>query len=247
MRRLAIPLTAALLFVGFARAGDAQKEALAILDKAIKAQGGAEMLTKYPAGTFKTKGKLEILDGLDITQEVVYQMPGKFREEMSFQANGMPFKSIVVFNGTKGALQVNGQEMKLDKLDDALREASYMFDAFRLVPLRDKAYELTAVGETQVNGKPAIGIRASHKGRPDLTIYFDKETYLPVKVQHRTLDIQSGMEIDQERIITEYQKVDGVPVPKRLVVNRDGKKFLEGEVLEYKQHEKVDEGLFKLP
>src|SRR5437016_3102742 len=107
MRRLSIHLgvfgllcaTAAL---GGPALGQGQDEARAILDKAIKAHGGEDVLRKHKAGTIKNKGRLEILNGVDIMQEISFCLPDKFREEMSFDANGMAIRIVTVFNGGKG-------------------------------------------------------------------------------------------------------------------------------------------------
>jgi hypothetical protein len=239
---------AVLLFVGAAGATQGQDEARAILDRAIKAEGGEEVLKKYQAAIIKTKGRLEILGGLEINQEISYQLPNKFREEVTFDINGMAFRSITVFDGTKGAIEVNGKKLPDDeKILQALKDAAQSLEVYTLVPLKGTAFELTAVGEAQVNGKPAVGLRASKKGQKDITLYFDKATYLVAKVEQRTLDPMSGQEVDQERIITEYQNIDGRPVAKRVVINRDGKKFLEAELLEMKRLEKLDAGMFTLP
>jgi len=236
------------LFAGLAAAGQAQDEARAILEKAIKARGGEADLTKYKAGTIKAKGRIEILDGVDFSQEITYLLPGKFRDEMSMEIKGNQIRTVTVFDGTKGVLEVNGKKVDLgDKLTDPLKDAAAMLEAHRLVPLRDKAYELAPAGEVEVNGKPALGIRVTKKGQRDFTLFFDKGSHLLVKVEGRTVDVASGQEVTQERIITEYHKVDGRPQVKRILMNRDGKKFMEAEVTEAKEFEKVDEGQFKLP
>ena len=49
-----------------------------------------------------------------------------------------------------------------------------------------------------------------------------------------------------KRIITGYAKnADGVPVPKGIVVKKDGKKFVDAEITEMKLLEKLDESEFK--
>ena len=51
----------------------------------------------------------------------------------------------------------------------------------------------------------------------------------------------------EERIVTEYGKTDGVPTPKKVLINHDGNKFMELEVLETKQLEKLDDSEFAKP
>jgi hypothetical protein len=247
MRRLLLSTVTAGLCVGVVLAGG-QDEPRAILDKAIKAHGGEAHLKKFTAGIIKAKGRLEVAGGLDITQEISFQLPDKMREEGSFEIMGTPVKTVTIFDGKKGNIEVNGKKVDLgDKLDRALRDGVQMLDAFKLYPLLDKAYELSVFGEAKVNDQPAIGIRAVKKGHPDMTLFFDKKTHLLVKAEHRTIDVQSGDEVTQERIISEYQKVDGVPQPKKVLVIRDGKKFLEAEVVEMKNFEKLDNERFTIP
>jgi hypothetical protein len=245
MRRLTIPITAVLLFAGVSWAG--QDEARAILEKAIKAHGGEEVLRKHPATIIKAKGKMELFDGVEIQQTIAFQQPNKFRNELSFTINGMEIRTVGVYDGKKAAIEVNGKKADFDKLDEAFRDAAVLINAFELYPLKDKSYELTAVGEVQVNGKPAIGIRAAKKGQRDVTLYFDKTTHLLARAEHRTVDVMSGQEVTEERIITDYKKVDGIPTPMKGIINRDGKKFMEAEVIEYKTFEKLDDSQFTLP
>ena len=110
-----------------------------------------------------------------------------------------------------------------------------------------KGVKLSALGEIKVNDQAAVGVRVSRKGRRDVSVYFDKKTGLTVKTERRTIDLQSDQEITEERIVTEYQKLDGVPHPKKMTINRDGKKFLDAEILELKEFDKLDEGMFKVP
>ncbi len=160
----------------------------------------------------------------------------------------MQIRSTTIYNKGKSSLEVNGNKVDAGKkLDEAFKGASHLLTASKLVPLRGKGYELSIVGEAKVNDKPAIGIRIAKEGQRNVTFYFDKKTSLIAKMEHRTIDPMSEQEITEERIITEYQKIDGVPQPKKVLINRDGKKFLEAEVVEMKSYEKLDDSEFKLP
>src|SRR5439155_7197093 len=65
---------------GLVRA-DEQADAKAILDKAIKAQGGEEKLSKNKVISAKSKGKFYGFsdDGIDFSQETSIQPPDKVR------------------------------------------------------------------------------------------------------------------------------------------------------------------------
>jgi hypothetical protein len=239
-------LVGALLLTAGARAED---EAKAVIAKAIKAHGGEEAQTKFQAGQTKAKGKIELLGGLEFTQETSFMLPDKFKETVDMEVMGQKLHVVSVVNGTKLFIDANGQEVPIeDKLKDVLKDAMYAMRVGRLVPLvKEKGFELASLGEVKVGDKPAVGVRVSSKGQKDISLFFDKETGLLAKVEHRTVDPMSGNEITEERIITEYTKTDGVPTPKKVTVNHDGNKFMELEILETKRLEKLEDSEFAKP
>lgn len=250
MRRTLVPLFSAalLLAVGAARAAD--DDAKAIVAKAIKAHGGAEALTKFKAGQSKSKGKITLptVGETDFTEETSFQMPDKFKENLELDINGNKVKVVTIANGDKISIDANGTEVPVtDAIKKALTEARYARKVARLSNLmKDKDVQLAGLGEVKVEGKPAVGVRVSSKGHNDISLYFDKETHLLAKWEHRTVDGNSGKEITVERIVLEYHKKDkdGFVLPKKVVVKHDGEKFMEGEVSEAKMLEKLDDSEF---
>src|SRR5437763_974410 len=89
----------------------AQDDAKAILDKAVKAHGGAEKLGKIKAQTSKAKGRIEVAGGLDFTQESTVQHPNKFKEVVHLTVNGQQIDVTTVYNGKEGWINANGQMM----------------------------------------------------------------------------------------------------------------------------------------
>ena len=92
-----------------------------------------------------------------------------------------------------------------------------------------------------------MGIKVSTNGHKDINLYFDKETGLMVKMEHRTLDLQTQQEVAEERILLEYQDVGGLKTAKKVLINHDGKKYLEAEVTEVKLEDKIDDSEFGKP
>ena len=116
-----------------------------------------------------------------------------------------------------------------------------------LVPLlRDKAYRLHALGEMKVGGRPAVGVRVESRGHKDVNLYFDKKTGLLAKVERRALD-DAGKEVTEESFCSGYKDVGGVKLPMKVVVQHDGKKFLEMEFSEYRFLDKLDDSEFARP
>ena len=77
-------------------------------------------------------------------------------------------------------------------------------------------------------------------------MYFDKETGLLAKFEHRAKDA-TGKEVSEERIVLEYRDTDGVKTAKKAQINHDGAKFLEVEILEAKILDKLDDSEFEMP
>jgi hypothetical protein len=235
------------LVVGLTGYVSAEDDAAAILAKAAKAHRGKAKKERSSAFETKSKGKLEIMGGLEITQTVKVQMPGKFKEVVELTVMNQKVTQTVVFNGKEGWLNVNGQDAKVDKLQEVLSEAAYTMEVSQLSGLKGKGFELSLIGEDKVNGKAAVGVRVAKKGHKDVILYFDKQTWLVAKVERRTYDFQSQQEVKEERIITEYKEVDGRPMPKKILVKRDDKKLMEAEITDVTFVDKFDDSEFAKP
>src|SRR5437762_6020316 len=112
MRRLIGLAVAALVTTGAARADDAPA-ARAVIDKAIKASGGAAGLDKFKAHTFQETGTYYGMGaGLPYTAKVAVQRPNKIRMEI------VNVFTLVV-NGDKG--WVKAGDMVMDMEADQLK------------------------------------------------------------------------------------------------------------------------------
>jgi hypothetical protein len=219
-----------------------------ILDKAVKAHGGAERLLKFPGARVKGKGKLAMFGGAAFSQEASAQMPNKFKEVVNLEIMGQKVTVTTGFDGTKGWVQANGMNIPVDdKLLAELKEAAYMMAFNRLTGLTDKSYQLAPLGEIKVNDRPALGVRISSKGHRDVNLYFDKENGLLVKNEHRVLDQMAQQEVTEERILSEYKDHDGLKMPGKVVITRDSKPYLDMEITEVKLVDKIDDSEFAAP
>jgi hypothetical protein len=243
-------LTAALVGVLVLAAGAraAADDPKAIIAKAIKAHGGEEAKAKLKAAQTRAKGKIEVLGGIEFTQESAYMLPDKFKETVDTEVMGQKVHVVTVYDGKDIHIQANGNAVPVeDKMKEMIKDTLYSMKVAQMVPLlKDKAFELSALGELKVDGKPAVGVLVKSKGQKDVSLYFNKETGLLAKVERRTVDPMSGNEITEERIILEYTK-DKLPTPKKALINHDGNKFMEVEILETKQLEKLDDSEFAKP
>jgi hypothetical protein len=250
MRKLlGVWCVAGLLAGGAARAGDAA-EVKALLDRAIAAHGGANHLAKSKATTMQIKGKLHALgDGVDYTGDIAPQLPDRLRFEMSLTVMGTGLKIKTVVQGDEGWVALNDTVMEMSKEQMAeAREQMHVAAVTRLVALRGKAYKLSPLGEAKVEGRDAVGVRAEHEGRRDVSLFFDKKAGLLLKTETRGKGPMAGdSEFTAETLYDDYKKVGGSPVAHKVTVKRDGKLFFASENSDVKLAEKLDDSTFEKP
>jgi hypothetical protein len=246
LNRFAVLSVGLLLAAAPARADDAAK---AIVEKALKAHGGAEPLAKLPAVTVSFKGTFHGMgQEIPMTGQVTTQGADRLKMDMEIEAGGQKFRFVNVINKDKGWIKLGDdlKEMDKDAIAEALEQAHAGYVG-SLYPLTDKAYTLAATGEAKVNDKPALGVKVSAKGHRDVTLYFDKESGLLLKSEHTVKDEGSGQEVAEETIYGEYKEVQGTKQAMKFTVNRDGKLYVQGEATEYHLSEKLDDSAFAKP
>jgi hypothetical protein len=224
----------ALLIVSFMGMARAQDDARAIVAKAVAAQGGEEKLAKIRAGRSKLKGTL-FADGREIafTGEEMFQLPGQVKIVLNLKNTPAGQTVVEVIDGDKGWISINGKATEADA--DALarmKQQVYLSRVIWLTPLlKDKEFELTTLKETKVNDKPALAVKVASKGQKEVSLYFDKESGLLVKLDYPTKN-NLGRDVTQEDNFSNYAEVGGVKLPKKSVAFQDGKKLMELEVTE---------------
>jgi hypothetical protein len=250
MRQLFLVSLTLLGFIAIGTAHVRADEACdAIIDKAIKATGGLDKLSKIKGESMKGKGKVSVM-GMEIpyTSEHVFGQPDKMKAVIEAEVMGQKFTFAMILNGKKGWRSIMGQTMDMDDGQVAEQiEAMHVHQVTTLVPLKDKAYMMSPLGESNVEGKPAVGIKVSYKGRRDVNIFFDKEAGYLVKTSSRAKDDMSGQDFNQDMFFLDYKDKDGYKVSMKMKIHRDGAPFLEQEVTEYKVLDKVDENDFAKP
>ena len=219
-----------------------------LLDKAIQAAGGEAKLTKFQATTFKGKGKYH-RDDLSFTGEWYYQAPARTRSIMNFAGGDVKLKMITVFDRDKGWTKIDDDEAEPLE-DDALdqeRLSAYVDWITMLVPLKDKAFQLSPLGESKVGDRPAVGVKVVHKDQKEVKLFFDKANYLLLKVEMRVKDQENDKEVTEEMIFSDYKDVQGTQQAMKLAVLWDGKPHWDIAVTEVTLAEKLDDALFTKP
>src|SRR5438552_1866347 len=105
----------------------AQESARPVLDRAIKAHGGASQLAKLRAGHVKMRGSLELTQTIAFTKEEFFYLPDKVREIQEFDAPGRKNHFLLGLNGERGWLEVNGKVQHLEnQMLDELKEGVHL-------------------------------------------------------------------------------------------------------------------------
>ncbi len=226
----------------------AQSPAQTILDQAIAAHGGEKNLTTLKAGYLQSQGTAYLPAPVSVTNLTVYQLPDHLKQIQEINSPTQKLRLVTGFAHEKAWMTVNGQSREVDKkILTEIGEALHLLRVNRLVALREKPFRLSPLPEVKVNNRPAQGLRVSLEGHRDIDLYFDRETHLLVSLAHRVPDARSGKEVTEVRLYSDYHSVNGVQEPKKVIIWRDGQKFLEGEVTEAQILEKVDTNIFKSP
>jgi hypothetical protein len=224
-------------------------EARAIIDKAIKAHGGADKLSQFKAVSAKWTGKhkVENMFYWDAVRVVNYEMPAKIRLDYEVEnPNGQKFAFSRVVNGRKGWQgSVRGtrdlKETEVTQIVDDL----YAHWLASVVPLKDTGFEVSLVGSVIVDGKDAVGVRVSCQGRPDVNLFFDQKTGLVIKSERRAKDLGTSEEYTAESIYRDHKAFQGVMWPTNRLDRRDGMDLEENsgrfELSEFQAHDKLEE------
>jgi hypothetical protein len=139
-----------------------------------------------------------------------------------------------------------GGELDKDSLAGQKRSVYLSVIPVTLVPLKGKGFKLESAGEAKVGDKPAVGIKATAPDGKDFTLYFDKESGLPVKMVAKVMGFM-GEEVLQETIYGGYKDFDGIKKATKIESKRDGEKFQTAEVVEFKVLDKADAKTFTEP
>jgi hypothetical protein len=224
-------------------------DANAILDKAIKALGGEEKLGKAKAVSWKTRGTVTF-GGNDnaVTTQTSVQGLDHARREFEGDFGGNSFKGVTVLAGDKGWREFGGDRMELDKAGVANEKQTVYLTliAITILPLKSKEFKVEAIGEEKVGDKPAVGIKGTGPDGKEFSLYFDKESGLPVKMVAKVVGFM-GDEFTQETTFSDYQEMAGIQKATKILFKRDGEKFMEQQITEFKVLDEVDPKTFAEP
>jgi hypothetical protein len=238
-------LASVLLFVPFGTARADDQDAKSILDKAIKALGGEEKLGKAESFSWKSKGTVNFNGNEnEFNNEVTVKGLDHFRREFGNDN----FSGVVVLAGDKGWRKGgdNFTELEGEALANEKRNVYLQVIPTTLVPLKGNGFKYEAAGEEKVGDKPAVVLKVTGPDGKDFTLYFDKESGVPIKQVAKVIGFQ-GQEYTAETTFADYKDFSGIKKATKVVVKRDGEPFQNMELTEFKVLDKVEPATFTEP
>jgi hypothetical protein len=247
MKRLLTAALVTVLAAGAAHADD--KDANAVVDKAIKALGGEDKLAKAEAMSWKAKGKISFNGNENpFSSQATVQGTDHYRGEFESEFNGNPFKGVTVLNADKGWRKFGDDTMEMDQdaVANEKRTLYLQIVPVTLVRLKGKDFKTESAGEEKVGDAPAAVVKVTGPDGKDFKIFFDKESSLPVKVVAKVIGF-TGEEFTQETTLGAYKDFDGIRKATKFESKRDGEKFIDQEISDFKVLDKVSPETFSEP
>lgn len=220
------------------------KNAQAILEKAIKALGGQDKLSQIKAATWQIQGKITS-NGNDseYTSTLTVQGLDRFRATFESEFNGRKFKIVTVLAGAKGWRKAGVRKMEIGKSELADQRRAVYLELVPMFPvsLQDKGFKIAAGGETKIGDKPSIGLKVTGPEGKDFHLYFSKDSGLPIMLTAKMIGFT------EETTFADYKEFAGIKIATKVVSKRDGEKFMQSQITEFKVLDKVDPKTFEEP
>jgi hypothetical protein len=231
------PLLLALALLGSSSVRAEEAAPRAVIERAVKALGGEEVLKHRVGVRMKIKGKFALSDdvrqGFPLEGESLTQPGPRVRLNFRVDVQGNKVDAVIVLDGVNSWQSSYGRVQGLGPDErKSMGISSYTDRVTSLLPLlKDKEFTLSPLGEEKVEGRPAAGIQVSSKERPDVRLYFDKESGLLVKYAYRSRTLGADKEQLHETILSDYRRLDHTGADERALraakVGTNGPDLLE--------------------
>jgi hypothetical protein len=226
--RCSSPLLVALLWFAGPIVGPAE-DPRAIVEKGIKARGGSDLLAVRPAVYTRFKEKIKAPakgdkgppeKGTSVTTCDIetFAQPGRRKTAITFRPG---FRVVDVIDGENSWQVDNVGQFHEDTGEsrDFRKQSSssaYADRVMRLLPLlQDSSFTLSALGEARVAGRAALGVKVACKGKPDVSLFFDKQSGLLVKYAVRVPMPSLKSDVLEELVFSDYREIDPVALDEK--------------------------------
>jgi len=227
---------------------DKKAEAIQLIDKALKALGGAEKTLALPARQGKAMGRF-YRSGVPVpcAAEYAFHFPDRWYVRITLDPTGAKIPQTTVYD--KGqAWEKLGNDLKEKTKEQAAEIGHFVYYVWlhQLTPLKGPEFTLEALGESKIDATAVRGVKVSCKGRRDTRLFFDAKTHHLIASETTALD-DAGKEVPFATRLGGYMKVDGVGYYTTIKVSRDGKPHYEETLTEQKRLPTLPDSTFKKP
>lgn len=243
MRRILAAVLAGLALAAPAAANE--KEARAIVERAIKAHGGAAALEKASQCKRTDTGTQAVLTrDLPFVSQVTRSLPDRVRLEIELDRR---VSSVLVLDGNRGwQSEAGGSAVALPAARvRELREEAYVSWLTTLVPLTKPGFTLSTVEKVKIDGEPAVGVRVARRGHADSRMYFLERNGLLAKIERRVNE--GGRDVEKEYLYGGYKEFEGATLPTKETVRVNREKFTEFTISNYSFPDKLGASTFARP
>ena len=224
-------------------------EASELAAKAIKVQYGEAADAAKGAKVQSTSvGKVQSAGGeREAVREIAAHWPKQCRVGFLLTIGGEKKGVELGIDGDSGWIRGTGQsaeDIEGQKREEVAGDI-YVYALASLIPLQKDGVKLAIAADSKVNGKPAKALKVSATGRPDVTLYFDAESFQLVRANYQ--GTEAGNKVAKDFIYDDHREVQGVLVPHKLTEYIDRKKIAEWKVKDIKFVDTLPKGIFEKP
>jgi hypothetical protein len=217
-----------------------------VIERAVAAHGGKTALAKFVTYSYRTDTVLFIKDDKrTVKSEGICQAPGQYTVVSRF---GSGDSLIQWLNNDRAWQQINdepveelrGETLRFDRFKN------YMWHVVLLYPLLedDTGFQLARSGEFTVDGRRATRIVVTKKDQEPLSLFFDIDRGLLIKLQCKTYDRYDNKERELEEVYTDFKDFTGATFPAKTIVYIEGKKTGERTAVDMKPLAKQPDEVF---
>jgi outer membrane lipoprotein-sorting protein len=213
-----------------------------IASKMIGALGGDKALESVKDQTIS--GTVEIIQMRIKGSMTGYQKePNKVRLDLEFMG-----KIITqAFDGEK-AWYTNPQTGTTELMPEQLAKEFRRNSLGNAAILHPEAYGITYEfgGKEQVKNKEYLILEEKYEDGYKKVHYIDQETYLIYKTRSKTLNQQTGVEMDEEEVFSDYRKIENCMVPHAMSIYQDGQEYMTMIVTKVIFNSGLDDSVFRM-
>jgi hypothetical protein len=219
--------------------------ARAILDRGLMALGGEERLKQQAYVGYKTRGAVYIGSAPLPFSGSIDMDPTHYRYRLA--VSGLGLNITLVLDDKIGWLKNNGSLIELPGEGvEEFRERMHAEAVTQIYPvLADNRYQLFLIKDARAGDKSLDGVLVRRDSHRDVRLLFDRESHLPVKTI--TEIWETGKDVTQETLLSDYVDVNGVQRPRKTIVRWNGADRTTRENLDFHAAPTPDEGAFGKP